>query len=417
MSACFNPIKALALAAVCAAGVAAVPHGRALERAVGVFVQNAASYLPGSLVPLRVEGIPSPYKVRFVGEGAIRGSNFAIPLHADPGSTTVIAYNARGLAQHELRIAPTPSATSALVAVASYETGIALHDARTFAAVGTLAIGGGPSDVAVDPAGRLATGDTVGSGVTIASLSPWDVATSPNVPVVDEVGFDATSRAVFATNRSLDDGRGALTRINADGTVVQLPLGTTSEGLAIDAAHRRVYVANVNDGTVSIVDADAMRELRRVPAIERAFGLTLSADGRTLYVVSNESVTSPFAQAGSIVRFEIDGTQLRARARSGRLSFPVAAAFDERARRVFVTDEHDDDVYVFDAQTLRETHARLRTCRTPWKPFFDGTAHRLYVPCARADRVDVFDTRTLRRVPHAPFVTGGYPLAVAIWHP
>jgi hypothetical protein len=39
------------------------------------------------------------------------------------------------------------------------------------------------------------------------------------------------------------------------------------------------------------------------------------------------------------------------------------------------------------------------------------------VPCAGADAVDAFDTRTLRRAAHAPFATGGYPLAVAVWHP
>ena len=380
-------------------------------------MQTAAAYLPGSLVPLRVEGIPSPYKVRFVGEGAIRGSNFAVPLHADPGTTTVIAYNARGIAQRELRIASPPSGRGPIVAVASYDSGVTLHDARTFAELGTLAIGGGPGDVAFDANGRLATGDTVGAGVTIASLSPWDVATSPNVPTVDEIAFDAQSHAVLATNRSLENGQGALTRVGADGTVARVQLGLTAEGLAVDARHRRAYVANVNDGTVSVVDIDTMHELRRIPVVERAFGLALSSAGDALYVVSNESVSSPFAHAGSVVRLVIDGSHARVSARSGRLVFPVSAALDEQDRRLFVTDEHDDLVYVFDPATLRETHARLRTCRTPWKPFYDAHDRRLYVPCARADRVDAFDARTLRRVAHAPFATGGYPLSVSVWHP
>lgn len=380
-------------------------------------MQSVGAYLPGSLVPLRVEGMPSPFKVRFIGEGAIRGSNFVIPLHAQPGVTTILAYNARGIAQHELRIAAPPSAHTPFLAVASYDTGIVLHDPASFAPLGTLGIGGGPSDVAIDAAGRIAAGDTIGAGVTFATLAPWDVATIPNVPVVDEVAFDATTHAVFATNRSIENGSGAVTRINPDGTVVQLPLGATSEGLAIDAAHRRLYVANVNDGTVSIVDLDAMRELRRVPVIERAFTLTLTPNGRALYVVSNESVTSPFAHAGSVVRLDVRTLQPRIVARSARLSFPVGAALDTSMRRLYVTDEHDDSVYVLDANTLRERAAPLRTCTTPWKPLYDDQSKRLYVPCARADQIDVFDTRTLRRVRGAPFATGGYPLALAIWRP
>jgi DNA-binding beta-propeller fold protein YncE len=379
-------------------------------------VQSSYAYLPGSSVPLRVEGIDSPYKVRFIGEGAIRGSNFLVPLQANPGVTTLVAYNAQGIAQHDLRVARVPNARRSLLAIASYDSGIVLHDATTFAPVGTLAIGGAPSDVAVDASGRVASGDTAGTGITIATLAPWDVATVPDAPVIDELAFDPTSHALFATNRTLADGNGALTRVMPDGTVAHIELGLTSEGIAIDARRRRVYVANVNDGTISIVDADAMRELRRVKVVERAFALALSPDGSSLWVVSNQSVTSPFGEAGSVVRVALDGTPHLA-GRSGRLAFPVGVAFDARANRIFVTDEHDDDVYVMNATTLRETHIPLRTCRTPWKPLFDSQSNRLYVPCARADLIDVFDARTLRRVAGAPFATGGYPLAVAAWHP
>ena len=400
-----------------AACIAAVPRTRELQLAAGIFVQATAAYLPGSSIPLRVEGISSEYKVRFIGQGAIRGSNFAIPLLAQPGVTTVLAYNNLGIAQHDLRIAAAPSASASLLAVASYDTGIALHDARTFAPLGTLAIGGAPSDVAIDRAGRIGTGDTTASGVTIATLAPWDVASIPNVPVVDEVAFDSKTQAFFATNRSLESGLGALTRVLPDGSTSQLTLGITAEGIVVDAQRRRVYVANVNEGTVSIVDADAMREVARVRAVDRAFGLALSPDGKSLYVVSNQGVTSPFGAAGSVVRVALDGDRARVVQRSGRLSFPVSVALDARANRIFVTDEHDDDVYVMNATTLRETHQPLQTCRTPWKPLYDAQSDRLYVPCARADRIDVFDARTLRRVHGAPFATGGYPLSVAIWHP
>jgi hypothetical protein len=75
------------------------------------------------------------------------------------------------------------------------------------------------------------------------------------------------------------------------------------------------------------------------------------------------------------------------------------------------------EVDVLDARTLRRSHAPLHTCTTPWKPALDAQTQRLYIPCAGANAVDVFDTTTLRRIRGAPFRTGSYPLAVALWHP
>jgi DNA-binding beta-propeller fold protein YncE len=83
---------------------------------------------------------------------------------------------------------------------------------------------------------------------------------------------------------------------------------------------------------------------------------------------------------------------------------------------LFVTDESADLIYVLDPATLRAQRAPLATCKTPWKPYLDDVAHRLYVPCARSSQIDAFDDRTLHRIAGAPFGTGGYPLAVAVWH-
>src|SRR6185312_5744513 len=172
-------------------------------------------------------------------------------------------------------------------------------------------------------------------------------------------------------------------------------------------------VANVNDGTISIVNADTMVEERRFKAVARVFCLALSPDGTRLYATSNQGVTTPFAAPGSAVAFDVRSTP-RIVARSATLAFPIGIAVSDDAKTVFVTDEHDNSVDVLDAKTLAPRRAPLATCRTPWKPHIDDG--RLYVPCARDGRVDVFDVASGKRVRGAPFQTGGYPLAVAVWH-
>jgi DNA-binding beta-propeller fold protein YncE len=154
----------------------------------------------------------------------------------------------------------------------------------------------------------------------------------------------------------------------------------------------------------------------RFHAVSRVFSLALSPDGARLYAVSNQSTASPFAAAGSVVTIALR-PKPHAIARSADLAFPVGIALDAAHGRLYVTDEELDAVHVLDAKTLRALRPPLDTCRTPWKPLLDPVDDRLYVPCARADLVDAFDARDLQRVKGAPFATGGYPLAVSVWHP
>jgi DNA-binding beta-propeller fold protein YncE len=327
----------------------------------------------------------------------------------------LIAGNGIGLAARDVRIVAPPSPNEPLLAVASYDDGIVLHDARTFSVLGVLATGGTPSDAAIDDSGLLAATDTQGSAITVAGLSPWHVFRVDGVPLGDEVAIDKATHSIFVTNRDVNNGNGALTRVDAGGRVSSVATGLTPEGLAVDSKRRLVYVANVNDGTIAVVGTRSMRVVRRFPAIARVFSLAISPDGLRLYAISNQSAGSPFAAPGSAVAIDLRRSPPRIVARSGELTFPLGAALDAAGNTLFVTDESRDVVDVLDARTLSAKRPPLATCRTPWKPAFDSVRHRLYIPCARANRVDVFDTRTLRRAPGAPFTTGSYPLAVAVW--
>ncbi|MEO9170463.1 MAG: hypothetical protein ABI282_10620 [Candidatus Baltobacteraceae bacterium] len=407
----------VAIACMLVLDVGAVAHHRVPAMASARIAASVLPYLPGSEVALQIDGIDRPYSLDVVGPGSIAGSALRISELPDAGSATVVAAGGNALAMHRFRIAAPPDASRAFVAVAAYDDGVVLHDATApFAATAVLGIGGAPTDVALDIDGRIAAGNTSGDTLTLAQMNPWRVRTVAGVTLADEAAFDSSSHALFVTDRDVS-GSGALTRILPDGSVTRRVLGLTSEGLAIDEQRHRVYVANTNDGTVSVVDANTMSEIRRFHAIDRAFSVALSDDATRLFVVSNQSVTSLFAAAGRVVTFDVSGDVPHAIARSAALAFPVGAAVDGSRGALFVTDERDDDIYVLNQRTLRAEHAALKTCRTPWKPTVDLSAHRLYVPCAQADRIDVIDTRTLRRLRGAPFATGGYPLAVAVWHP
>ncbi len=409
-SAALVPLALLVLAGA----MARAPHVR---RASGTIASAAWPYLPGSIIPVRVNGFAAPYHSVLLGPGRLLpGGSYEIPQRARAGSALLVAGNAAGLAATNVRITPPPPPRRSLIVVASYDDGLIFHDALDFSVRGVLATGGSPSDTAADASGKVAVTDTQGADLTLVTVAPWGVEHVGGVVLGDEVAIDETTQDVFVTNRDWN-GNGALTRVAADGSVARVATGATAEGLAIDERRQIVYVANANDGTVASVSARTMRVLRRFPAVDRVFSLALSADGMRLYAVSNQSSGSLFGSPGAVVAIALDAAEPKVVARSPNLEFPLGVALDPATQTLFVTDESLGQVDVLDAQTLRPRRAALRTCATPWKPRLDPASWRLYVPCAGADAIDAFDTRTLRRIAHAPFATGSYPLAVAVWHP
>lgn len=389
-----------------------------VQLATGRIAVTAWPYLPGSIIPLRVDGFAPPYRAVVLGPGRLAaGGLYEIPHESSAGSALLIAGNGNGLAAATLRIGDPPPADRALLVVASYDDGLVFHDARNFSVLGVLATGGTPSDAVIDPFdGRIAATDTQGSALTLATLSPWRVGQVEGVTQGDEVAIDRSTRAIFVTDRDVN-GSGALTRVNPDGSVTRVATGATAEGLAVDERRQTVYVANANDGTVAAVDARSMRVIRRFYAVSRVFSLALSPDGMRLYAVSNQSASSLFAAPGSVLALALRGSTPRAVARSADLPFPLGAALDSATQTLFVTDEGLAEVDVLDARTLRAKRPPLHTCSTPWKPSLDSANERLYVPCAGANAIDAFDARTLHRIRGAPFPTGSYPLAVTTWHP
>lgn len=364
--------------------------------------------IAGSRLQLETTGAPQQLSFTVLGAGTVEGNTYEAPLVDAPAFATVIAAGPGALAAQRFALVPPPRFSRPLIAVASYDDGVVLHDPRTFAILGAFALGGPPGDVTFASDGALYAPDTDGQTLTEITRRPWTARRISGVLTGNEVAVDARSSAIFVSNRDVD-GLGALTRIT--GTQTQrVVTGETAEGLAIDAKRALVYTGNVNDASIAEVDARTMHVVRKLRSAPRTFGIALDANASRLYVVAN---ISPDMRIGSgyVAAIDLRAPHGKIVARSAGLPFPVGIAADDA--RLFVTDESSSEVYVLNPRTLKAAHAPLPTCKTPWRP---RIAHgRLYVPCTGSDSVDVIDLRTLRRVPGAPFKTGGYPLSVAVW--
>jgi DNA-binding beta-propeller fold protein YncE len=383
------------------------------KRIIGSFkvaVSNGP-FVSGSRLSIDTPGISGPLAFSLVGPGTIVGGQFVAPLVDKRTRTTLLAATDGALAYVDIDIVPPPRPHYPLIAVAAYDSGIVLHDQKTFAVVGYAPIGGPPGDVAFSRNGDIYAVDTDGDALLEMTRAPWQMRATHGVPLGNEVAVDDRTENIFVTDRDVG-GRGALTRITRDGTVSRVITGDTAEGLAIDAGRGIVYVGNVNDDSVAQIDATSMKVTRRIHSVERTFGIALDSRQQRLYVVSN---TSPSMRSGRgfIAAIDLRRAQAPIVNRSSRMVFPLGVTFDNARNRVYVTDEASDEVYILNARTLRALRPPLVTCRTPWRPTL--VRERLYVPCARSNKIDVFDARTLSRIKGAPFATGGFPLSVATW--
>jgi DNA-binding beta-propeller fold protein YncE len=372
---------------------------------------DAGPYIAGSAITLGISGIVGRPAFTVVGPGTIENGIYQTPALTQPTHATLIAATPFDVALRELQIVPPPAASQDIIAVASYGSGIALHRRSDFALIGIVATDSPPGDVAISSAGNIYAPLTDASTMLSITRSPWRIAPTAGVPLGNEVVVDNSTGAIFVSNRDIG-GRGGLTRILAS-NVQRIDTGITAEGLALDERSHRVYVGNINDGSVLEVDTRTFLPVRRIKAVERTFGLALDASGRNLFAVSNQNPQMRRG-GGFVARIDLTSPAGRIAARSPNIPFPVGVAYDAKSSRVFATDEDDGNVYVLDAVTLAQSHRPLPACGLPWRPRVDAAARRLYVPCARANKVAIFDLETLRQIRGSPFATGNYPLGVAI---
>jgi len=350
------------------------------------------------------------------------------------------------------RRAPTPRGRRIIVltlvaALVALMSALVMRARPTTTFAGTLPVGSGPQEVALDAHTGYAF-VTNNAASTVTMLDTHNGAVRRTIPVVNsplEVGVDATTSRAFVVNTSgevsvLDTTTGDLLRTLAvsplanrelchvvvderndrvlismgNGTTPsiltfldgrtgamlrQVPVGKFAKAVAVDERLRRVFVANVNDNTVSVVDEGAARVVRTVPlnagpldvAVDKRLGRVFVPDvaggvsvldarsGALLHTVTMDQNPvavavderrgrlTILANAGTSV---LDTRRLRVLRRiavgampsSAKAHNPSAAAVDTRTGRAFIIDavsfdqhgqRRNGSVSVLDVQTGR----------------------------------------------------------------
>lgn len=245
---------------------------------------------------------------------------------------------------------PAPAAT--LVVANKGEATASLLDLRSGAVVATLPTGNGPHEVAISPDGKLALVTNYGQrDAPGSSLTLIDVVAARVKSTIDLKSFARPHGVVWI------DGRTVLVTVEDNRAVVRVDVKTgrvldaieteqdVSHMVALHPKIPRAFVANIRSGSVTVLDVESRKRLRTLATGDGAEGVTVTADGRQVWVTNRAADTIAILDSASL---EVVKT-------FASVGFPIRAV--AAGDRVLVTRARAGDLVVYDAKT----HEVVRT--------------------------------------------------------
>lgn len=262
------------------------------------------------------------------------------------------------LDQNPAAVAVDTRSGHAIVAVAPGLPGVSGHalilDDKTGALLRTVDIGHAPRALAVDErAGRVYLADDVAPAGQLGAAAALYVLDERSGRVSRGIALDAPAVAM-----ALDDQNGRLLTVSR-GDIVNSAYGTGTvavrdattgttlytdtagmypTSIAIDARSQQIFIANLLDNSVSVLDArngHTLRTITLAPPPGRGVAVALDARARQVFALSLPPTIAggPQLTLGSLATIDIATGRLT---RMIALRNPAALAMDERTGRVLV---------------------------------------------------------------------------------
>lgn len=290
----------------------------------------------------------------------------------------------------------TPVAAQTLLVGNKGEDTLGFHDLATGRELARVPTGPKPHEIAVSPDGRLAAVVSYGGH----TIDLFDVRSRKRVRMLELLPDAAPHGLVW-----LKDGRlvasteepGALVVVNtANNVVARVPTGARrSHMVAVAPAANRAYVANIDSGTVSVIDLGAMRKIADLAVGGKPEGIALGLGGRQLWVGDNS--------AGRVRAYDTATLKPLGEVAVPRYAIRVLASPD--GRTIATSNIEAGSVSLIDAATRKVTKTIPVSGSKDAAQvtlLFSNDGRRLYAAETGPDRVaeiDLASGKVLRRIP------------------
>ncbi len=181
-------------------------------------------------------------------------------------------------------LAATPAAAETLLVGNKGEDTLSFIDLKTGKERARVPTGNLPHEIAISPDGKQAAVVSY-AGTTI---EVFDVASNQKVRTIDITPNKRPHGLIWLADGRLvasAEGSKSIAVIAPDGTVTGI--ATDQEGshmVAVTPDAKRVFVANINSGTVSVIDLAAAKKVADITTGGKPEGLALTPDGKHLWV-------------------------------------------------------------------------------------------------------------------------------------
>jgi YVTN family beta-propeller protein len=141
----------------------------------------------------------------------------------------------------------------------------------------------------------------------------------------------------------------------------------------VDAATAKVFVVNSGDGTVSLVDLDQMKEIKRFQVGNDPYGIAVSADGNTVIVGVEGEEKLKF--------FDAKDFKLKGELHIGKM-FHDHIMLTKDGKHVLVAEYGNDALLAINPETMKEDF-RVNGLSGPHVTKYGPTQKRIYVTCKK----------------------------------
>src|SRR5918994_2224123 len=232
--------------------------------------------------------------------------------------------------------------------------------------------------------------DLTADGIAVVdttSLKVIEVLRAGSDP--EQFDLSADGRRLFIANE--DTATTTVLDIESGKVIARIPVGREPEGVVTAPNGRWVLVTNESDNSVSFIDSRTLKVAKSVRVGKRPRDLAFTPDSKTAYV-SGEFDASLYrinVPAGEPVERVLE---LRKEAR------PMGVILDSRRGRLYMSTGRGGTVAVVDVGRSPKLIAEIPVGTRPWGIALSGDGSRRYTANGPSNDVSLIDTSTLRVV-------------------